>query len=187
MITINWETILYLSIGAIIGFIPSIVLFIINLNKEKSFKKKEIIANLLELLPQMHIRRFQRDSDEFAIHYWKTRAGRETEPLYYEQDQKELDRFKNSFQITFEKDLETYASLIKNYSLFEVFCGKNDEMEKLINHLLNYKYNFPDITQYGIGELRQMNLERAIRDVDSQSDTSTTVDKIFKILKSLLE
>jgi hypothetical protein len=184
MIPINWETIQYLGIGAIIGFIPSIIIFLLTWYKEKKYKKKEIVANLMELLPQMPIRRFQSHSDEYAIRYWNKRIGRETEVLYYEEAKKELERCKTSFLWTFEHDLQTFTLLNKYHFLFQRYFKKNSKFEELFSQIVNYKYDFPDLTNVNnIGELKNHKPDIISKKIDEQFKTSSLIDEIDEVLK----
>lgn len=171
-------------IAGIIGSITAIVMFEKNKRKEKEIVKKEIKSNLIELIPLFNIKRFQRSSDQYAIHYCKALLRQAKDRDVWENHRRDLERYTLSFEETFNNDLNLAARLRKYYYLYEAYFESNPKFKKLYKELISYEYKFPEIKNMSYTELREKNLEKTILEYSTQhtKDTSPKINEILKIL-----
>ena len=159
-LTIQWDAVVYIGIGAVIGFISSIIIFKLNIAKERKTFKIEIVSNLVELIPIQPEKRLHMLSDLMATEYWSRMYNRD--PDSWEIAEKELVQARLSLRQTTENDQNLNARLNKYYYLYQEYFKETERFDELYDKLVNYEHEIPDINKMELVELRKNKPSRLI-------------------------
>jgi len=181
-LTIQWDAVVYIGIGAVIGFISSIIIFKLNIAKERKTFKIEIVSNLVELIPIQSEKRLYMLSDLMAKEYWSRMYKRD--PHSWEKVEKELVQARLSLRQTTENDQNLNARLNKYYYLYQEYFKETERFDELYHRLINYEHEIPDINKMELVELRKNKPDKLIPGVIEYN--RKVIDPIIKEILHLL-
>ena len=160
---------LLVLIGGLIGIIPQTIFWILQSKKEKTNKKRDLLAEAYkisqlltdyykELVMHKTHKNFWHQSSEYASKYPKQSA------LYYDRHH---ESSKESFATEF-KIRNLYAEYIKTIKYFQIYSGEVKELDDLLKEIANYKPRKPktfenipnaDLREAAIKEEEELNKE----------------------------